>query len=218
MKCARYCSILLFFFCVISLAATTIILVPWGDATQQGRGRIIGDSFERTISWKIATEVQQHLRNTHPHVAVLISRQPGDVLEPWATAQYANHTQADCAFVLGCYPQNNTVLSCDLYMYRAKGNNRIKTQQPLRFLRCDQAYQLAGEKTHSIAQCCAESLRTNKTLQIHGPFSLPCTPLCGFAVPAVHCEWGLPHEESWRSCVMPLVDALKSVILLCRDR
>ena len=64
------------------------MLDPAGDA--QNPGRTIDDNFERGITLQFAEKLKEMLQEKFPTIRVVLSRTPGESLQPLQNANFAN--------------------------------------------------------------------------------------------------------------------------------
>src|SRR5579872_3367872 len=71
----------------------TIMLDPAGDARETGR--IIEDSLERAVTIQFAQQLRDVLTSQLPNSTVIITRTPGEELQPLQQANFANRLPVD---------------------------------------------------------------------------------------------------------------------------
>ncbi|HXW85771.1 MAG TPA: N-acetylmuramoyl-L-alanine amidase [Candidatus Bathyarchaeia archaeon] len=186
----------LFFFPAQAMQPHIIVLDPAGDS--HNPGRVIEDTFERTIAWRCATYVQEQLTARNDTIAVFITRQSGDFSAPLQRAQYVNRIAAHAVVSLSFYQATETA-DIFLYMY-GNGDDFFPIINPLGWYTADQAHLLCAKEhgalaalfyTHFMQHC-------HTYASVHAPYKIPCTALFGMAVPACLIEIGLKKADDWQ--------------------
>ena len=195
----------------------TLLLDPAGDA--KTTGRTIDDSFERSITLQCAEQIKARIaaQYTGRNVKVMLTRLPGDILEPLQTAQFANRIPVDFYVSLHFYASNQVPHPVYFYYftYTPALDTGIKHAQELAFYPYYQAYLLHKTDTQKYAHMCVqtvEKVQKAHGLLCHPSRGLPFKPLLGVTVPALACEMGLHKKDDWKKLVGPLTDALINII------
>lgn len=190
----------------------TIILDPSGDAKRTGR--TIGDSFERGLTLQCAEKIKSMLEEKHPHITVVITRIPGDIVYDLQNASLSNRINADLFISLNFYA--TTDAKPTLYVYQfSYGNDFAINNSDLTFLPYDQAYKINKTTTDAITQLCCAQLNNstyNSLFSLSGPHSLPIKPLLGITTPSIAFETGLKNKDLWYIFVEPLVNTISAIV------
>lgn len=193
---------------IIDSLSITIILDPAGDAHHTGR--IIGESFERGITAQFAKELKKELDLLH--IKTIMTRYPGEALEPLQGAYLANKLNADLYINISFYPEvsKNKNLNTFVYysLYDSTDSWSVESST-LSFLPYNKAYKKSFNKSKLLAETFFNNLTILKASHIIG---FPFRPLVGIMVPAFGIEIGLYNSEDWKQCISPVINSLKSCI------
>lgn len=199
----------------------TVMIDPAGDA--QKTGRVIGDNFERSITFSCARALKEELEKTVPQVRVLITREPGEISEPYQSATFANRLRANLFISLTCYQEAAGTATCALYHVLYDPVTDLWYKKEAR----------TSWDPYFAAHCAnlKATLLAIKTLQDalapyhqQGLFQLPVyrgipyRPLVGVQAPAIGCELGISNPDGWRLLIGPLVDGITHVIESLRTK
>ncbi len=189
-----------------------IILDPAGDAKKTGRA--INDSFERGLTLQCVEKIKFYLEQRMPHVKVIISRQPGDIVSELHNASLSNRLGADLFIRLHFYQTTDTKPTLFLYTF-ACDNDFAQYQHGLALNTYDQAYKINKSVTDTIAQQCMHHLSQQQyatLFSVAGPHALPIKELAGIIAPSVCIEMGLKHKDMWKLYVEPLTCSIAHAI------
>lgn len=188
----------------------TIMLDPAGDA--QTTGRQLDDAFERGITLQCAERLKSVLEEQFSNLRVIITRQPGEILQPLHNANFANRLDVDLFVTLHFYQEAATKPLLYLYHF-SYGDEFITKVQDLAFHPYDQAYLFNAQATHSMITNIQQRLAAyKKQFDCKGPYKLPLKSLIGIKAPAIVVEAGLKHKDDWVSLIEPLVASLEPII------
>jgi N-acetylmuramoyl-L-alanine amidase len=175
----------------------TIVLDPAGDA--RIAGRVIGDSYERSLTFQCMDAVKDYLESRFKSVRVLLTRLPGETLEPLQNVAFANRLKADLYVTVAMYPAKNKLYEVSLF---------YNTSQP-GIAACSAERQLAlkpyneGTDQFQYASFCSAAVferfitETYKhdQLKVFKPLGVPCKSLSGVMAPAVAFELGVRTKD-----------------------
>lgn len=186
-----------------------IMIDPAGDAKQSGRK--IDDSLERGIALQCAEALKTALEQRYG-IRVVLTRFPGETVEPLQNANFANRLKVDLYISLHFYQEQ--LPRPQFFIYRCtQGNEFITKTHELCWHPYDQAHQINGKITKQWAQLLRTGLEHNKNLfDFRGVCGLPCKPLLGITAPAFLFEIGIQKEADWRILLEPIVASLQPVI------
>lgn len=191
---------------------TVIIINPAGDAAHAGR--IIEDSFERGITLQIAEYLKLSLEERNPYVTVLLTRMPGEIIEPLYNAQYANRISPFVYISLHCYEEEKPVPQLYIYTF-SLGNDFITPTTHLSLYTYDNAYLLHKKNSHDYAQRFYDHVSSDaykRSCVVQKIISLPFAPLLGISAPAFALEIGLAKKKDWMMIKQPLILGIESII------
>lgn len=189
----------------------SIMLDPAGDAKQPGRQ--IEDNLERGISLKCAQELKKQIEQKYDDVRVILTRFPGETIQPLQNAQFSNRLNVDFYLSIHFYPEKETKPSFFVY-YFSLADDFITKVPDLFFCPYDQAHRINMTKTQTYAQNIANSLKHDdfkNLFSLIGPRGIPFKPLIGIKSPAVAVEIGLHHKDDWKRYIQPLLNSLDSI-------
>ncbi len=188
----------------------TIMLDPAGDAKHTGRQ--LDDSLERGISLQCAEKLQATLEKQYPLIRVVLTRVPGETLQPLQNAHFANRLNVDLYIRLQFYQEQGVKPHVALYQF-SLGDEFISRSHQLAFHPYDQAHIFNQKKTVAYANEISASLKQHATLfDMQGIYKIPFKPLIGVQAPAIAIEMSLKSKDSWQTYIQPLSNALGSII------
>lgn len=189
----------------------TIMLDPAGDA--QNVGRTIEDSFERSLTLQWAEAIKRDVETKCPEITVVLTRLPGEVVQPLQNANFANRLDVDFYLNLRVYQELGHKAGLALFTF-SYGDDFINISphlEQLSFLPVDQAHKKSALKSARYTSTLYQSLKKDvrsASLDIHGVITCPVKSLVGIAVPACSIELGLKHKDDWLRYVECLSDIL----------
>ncbi|MBN1549148.1 N-acetylmuramoyl-L-alanine amidase [Candidatus Babeliales bacterium] len=193
-----------------SIKPFSIMLDPAGDA--QNTGRIVGDSFERGITLQFAEALKHELEATYQSIRVILSRVPGETIEPLQNANFANRLNVDLYLSIHFY--EDVKEHPQMYLYYFIYNpvtDRWNTTRRLSFYPYDQAHLISIKTTQSWAQTLFNNLnqqKYKKLFTMHEIAGLPFKPLIGVRAPALALEASLKSKRDWSIYLEPIVASL----------
>ena len=191
-----------------------IMLDPAGDA--QHTGRLIDDSFERGIALQCAEELKLKIESITNNTRVILTRFPGETLEPLQSAEFSNRMQADLFISLHLYQEVEDAprLSIFAFSYDPMASFMHRNLKRLTLLPYDQAYQRSRATTQRYTELFKKAVQTSSQQPlraIQGPYSFPFKPLIGVEAPSFSLELGIAHKDSWRSVVGVLANGVAKI-------
>lgn len=193
-------------------AQRVIIIDPAGDVKRTGRR--IGDNFERGLTLQCAEKIKELLEERAPHIKVIITRMPGDIVYDLQNACLANRIHADLFINLNFYATQDTKPTIFLYQF-SYGADFAHTSSGLSLHTYDQAYRINKHITDVMSGIFKTVLSEQKYQQLFscsGVYSAPIKPLIGIISPSIALDAGLKHKDMWRQYVEPLVQACISAM------
>ncbi len=178
-------------------AECIVVLDPSGDAKRTGRR--IGDNFERGLTLQCAEKIKEVIERSAPHIKIVITRMPGDIVYDLQNASLANRINADLFINLNFYYTQETKPTLFLYQF-SYGNDFAQCNQGLALHTYDQAYKINKSVTDEIAQVFKKSLlqpQYQSLFMVAGVYALPIKPLIGIVAPSISVEAGLKNKELW---------------------
>ena len=209
--CVTWCSLL---FCLpfgTKKKKISLLLDPAGD--QKRTGRLIDDSFERTITLKLAQGLKKELEKKYPALLILFSRFPGDTIEQNQKAHFANQLNVDVVIGLHAYQEQHTKPQLFIY-YFANNSMPICLEREL-FIPFGRAHKIKHEKTQQLATLAYEQLTETsyqRLFDVHRAIGIPFMPLKGLTSPAIAFEIGLKNKHDWSHMLRPLLDAIDAIL------
>ncbi len=192
----------------IKPVTVTILIDPAGDAKDPGR--IIDDTYERSLTMQCAEELKMALEKNNKGLRVIFTRFPGEALEAFQNVSFANRLKVDLYISLSFFQDTQTKPQLYIYnlLYDPATDFIQKKQGTLELLPYDQAYKVSFDTSKYIAQKLAEVCDQRK-LTCHRPIALPYKPLMGILAPAIGLEIGISRKQQWKNLVGPLATAIQ---------
>jgi hypothetical protein len=190
----------------------SIMLDPAGDA--QNTGRQIDDSLERGITLQFAEQLKRLLEERYPQIRVILTRFPGETIQPLQNANFANRLDIDCYVSIHFYRETQT--KPRLFLYRFSYGDDFVTRLPdLSFCPYDQAHQINSATTKAWCNTVSQVLTRDehkRLFDFYGVVDLPFKPLIGIKAPAFACEAGLRDKHDFVRYLQPMALSLGSLI------
>jgi N-acetylmuramoyl-L-alanine amidase len=189
----------------------TLMIDPAGDAKEPGR--TINDTFERGITLQLAQELKQSIEAENPGVRVILTKFPGEVIEPLQNASFANRLKVDLYLSLHVFEHKDKRNT--LFLYQLQYNPAdlwVKKTEDLILLPFDQAYKNSLPKTESYIDQLYESCKKETKLTCHTPLKIPFKPLVGISAPAIGIELGIKKKDDWKEIGSFLKRAIVQII------
>lgn len=192
----------------------TIMIDPAGDAKHTGR--LIQDTLERGISLQCAEQLKTKLTQTFSNIRVVLTRVPGETIQPLQNASFANRLGVDLYLSLYFYHEPENPAHITLYYYIE--NPVIDTwhqAKKLSFYQVNQAHLINLKTTKAWGNKFLEILNDTsyaKFFKPRGLFGIPFTPLIGIKAPAIAVEVGLKNKQDWQQIINPLILAIETII------
>ncbi len=194
----------------------TLMVDPAVDARDAGRE--IDDTFERGITMQCAEELKKSLEAQIPGMRVILTRFPGETVEPLQNAAFANRLKVDLYLSLHFYETKEKTTIIHLYhvLYNPGTDFWGKKEDELALLPFDQAYKLSIKKTAPLIKALYEQLKKDErknNITCLAPLGIPFKPLAGITAPAIALEIGIKKKDDWNKIVPLLVTALEKNII-----
>ena len=193
----------------------TIMIDPAGDAKHTGR--LIKDTLERGISLQCAEQLKTTLTQKFNNVRVILTRVPGETIQPLQNASFANRLGIDLYLSLYFYSEQQAPAHVTLYHYL---DNPVVDfwHQPTNLLlyQVNQAHLINLKTTQKWGKVFLEVLQDktcSKFFQARGLFGIPFTPLLGIKAPAIAVEVGLKNKQDWKHIIDPLIIAIERIMI-----
>ena len=193
-----------------------IVIDPTGDS--QNPGREIDDTFERSLTMQMAQELKSYIEERNSHLKVLLTRSPGETLEPLQNVSFSNRLGAALYLSLNFFEQPEDKPSIFFYtlLFDPASDFIEKKESSLSLLPFDQTYKLSLKKTEDyvtqLHMSCREASKT-QPLSCHRPMSLPFKPLVGIIAPAIGIEIGLRRHTDWKKLTSMIGQAVEKMVV-----
>lgn len=191
----------------------TIMLDPAGDA--QHAGRKIGDHLERGPTLEIAHAVKKNIEETHSGVRVILTRFPGETIQPRQNASFANRLDIDLYLSIHFFKQTTPKPVTHLFFFCSDPTTdfwSFKTQE-LAFVKASEIHKQSidtsknwADEFFTILQRYRDRFDTSK------PLGIPFKPLYGIKAPSIGIEISLSQPEEWQYHVKPITDSINALI------
>lgn len=197
----------------------TIIIDPAGDA--KNTGREIDDNFERGLTLQCAQEIKKSLEGARPELSInkpriILTRFPGETLEPFQNASFANRLQPDLYINLNLYKETDQTKKVYIFylIYNPVTDQWEKRNSDLTLIPFDQSYRFNLKKTQNLAKLVHNSLKNiqKNNFLFFEPIGLPFKPLIGITCPAIAIEVGIFKKEDCTEIITLLTEAIESII------
>ncbi len=189
----------------------TIMLDPAGSTSYTGRQII--DTLERGISLQFCQKIKKKCALQAPWITIIITRNPGQDLQPLQNANFANKLNVDYYFNINFYKEKATKPNFFIY-YFAHYNDFITQRPDIYFCPFDQAHLQNSAQTHNLANSLCSFFKQNpykKSFLIHEPVGLQFKPLVGIVAPALGLEIGLKKSKDWKQYIEPLLNYITTL-------
>lgn len=190
----------------------TIVIDPSGDAKHTGR--VIQDTFERGITLQCAELLKKELNKAVSEVRVVLTRVPGETIQPLQNASFANRLQADLYLSISFYLETDIPSHISLYQYIANQTDYWHKYSPLSFYHVSQAHLINISATTLLNKKLYKILQNNITNPFFSPqglFAIPYKPLLGIKAPAIAIEAGINQKDDFKHIVKPLVTFIQEI-------
>ncbi|KKR96761.1 MAG: hypothetical protein UU47_C0008G0019 [candidate division TM6 bacterium GW2011_GWE2_41_16] len=189
----------------------TIVLDPSGDGATTGR--VVDEVFERGLSLQFAQALKAEIEKMRSDVHVVLSRFPGEKVDPLQSVSFANRLQADLFVGIGFYEQQHPSVRMHTYFYLYNPQMDFLRKQPTGpdFIPSQDAYLVSL----SLSACCARSLVDGLKTQPQAASSMidkskgvPLISLVGATMPSLYFEFGIHNKTDWNFVLQPVAKSL----------
>ena len=191
----------------------TVLIDPTGDA--QHTGREIGDTFERGITLQCAQELKKQLAQINPDIRVILTRVPGETIQPLHNAMFANRLQAQLYLRIGFYHEPEMPSHVAIFYYLQHQTDFWHRYNPLQFYTVQQAYLINLNVTKQLGTLFLQKFQNkdnNSAFIPYGLFGIPLKPFMGIQAPALYIEAGLHNTNDWKYVIKPLIQSIQAII------
>ena len=191
----------------------TLMIDPAGDAKEPGRS--IDDTFERGITLQLAEELKRAIEAENPGIRIILTKFPGEVIEPLQNASFANRLKVDLYLSFNVFEHKEKLSTLFFYQltYNPATDLWVKKTDDLVLLPFDQAYKNSLAQTDTFIKqlydACKKEERSAK-LNCHLPLKVPFKPLVGISAPAVGIELGIKKKDDWKEVAPYLSEPLNN--------
>lgn len=189
--------------------AFSIMIDPAGDT--HTTGRLIDETFERSITLLCAQQLKHELEAAVPHLQVVLTRAPGETVEPLQNANFANRLNVDLFIRVQFFYTPKAPPTLTIYRF-SWGNELLPVNKNELFIRYDKAHLKNAALTDQWANKLVLSLKKRSPIACTGYFAVPCKPLIGIACPALCIEASLATKDEWQVYIKPLVESLQNLL------
>lgn len=199
-------------YCQETQFLVNILLVPAGDARNQGRS--LEHQFESSVTLSYVQSLKAAIEKKYPEVHVIISHKIGEVVRPYQIPTMANTLGVDLVLTINCYHEQGPKPEWYIYQF-SYGEDFISKLYDLSWYAVDSAYLFSKNTTAVWAALLAHELSADShraLFTVRGPYKLPVAPLLGIKVPALSMEISLKQDEDWASFVEPLAMSLAPIV------
>jgi hypothetical protein len=191
-----------------------MIFNPAGDSHTPGR--IIGESFERTVALQCVQALKMALEQASPTVRIIVTHAPGEVVSQFRTASYVNTLDAHLYLHIGVYHTLSETPEISLYAMAVDSVTDTWVHHDAgNFIPFYYAHRQKIRQSRELLGAFHAHVATQRPIpfQVHDIRVVPYKPLVGIAIPAIAIEIGLPSDAAWQQCIEPLVTMLRSCMM-----
>lgn len=192
----------------------SIMLDPAGDAKHTGR--VIDDSFERGLTLQFCEQLKKNLEKEYgTKIRIVLSRLPGETLEPLQNASFANRLNVDFYLSIHFFKEIETKPRIFLYYFAKNPVTDFwhQSSNQLSFYAYDQAYLINIKDTKNYVLKMKESLEEySNQFNLIKHIGIPFKPIVGIKSPTIAIEIGLKNKEDWKKIVEPISKSLSPII------
>ncbi len=193
----------------------TVMIDPAGDA--RNPGRVIDDTYERSLTMQFAEELKQLLETEPRKCRVILTRFPGEAVEPLQNVTFANRLGIDLYISVHFFEQKAETPHLYFYtlLYDPASDFVVKKGTSLELLPYDQAYKVPLAKTKQYTSLaydtCSQASKSFHAV-CHAPLAIPYKPLVGILAPALGVEIGIHHKSQGKLLVPLIAQAIKAIV------
>jgi hypothetical protein len=192
----------------------TVMLDPAGDA--QHAGRKIHDYFERGLTLQCAEHLKEALEKSAPHLRIILTRFPGETLQPRQNASFANRLEVDLYISIHFFEKKESNPHAFLFYFCTDPITDFwkNPSTELTFIPFHQGHKQAIEQSVEQATTLYNFLHTNYKdyFSCNKPLGIPFKPLCGITAPAIGIECSLNTTQDWAHYVKPFSEGIIKII------
>ena len=192
----------------------TIMLDPAGDAKHTGR--VIDDNFERGLTLQFTEQLKKILEERNENIRVVLTRFPGETLEPLQNANFANRLDANFYINISFYQEKEERSQLYVYHYLSKPTDTWqKNLDPTKFYSYDKVHLQNISTSIELGQKVANTLKKKKyrtAFMFKGFTGIPFKQLAGIKSPAIAIEIGLLNKDNWNQFLAPIAEAIEGAI------
>jgi hypothetical protein len=158
------------------------------------------------------------LEQQNHNLRVILTRVPGETIEPLQNANFANRLDVDLYISIHFYHEKEALPR--LYLYHFVSNpisDFWAKPQKLAFHPFDQAHLQSITKTNIWGERLKDILMQDmyrRIFEVKGFFGLPFRPLIGIKSPALALEIGLKNKNEWQRYLIPISQALSNLLMV----
>jgi N-acetylmuramoyl-L-alanine amidase len=186
-----------------------LVLDPAGDVRHTGR--IIDDTFERSITLQCAQELKRYLEYHNPILQVIISRTAGQIRDQIQIASLTNRLAAHIFIHLCCYQESGPRPTLNIFYMTTNPitDAWVKPSSNSFISYCD-AYTISLNVTKKIVSQLHTTISSFSNLfDVRTPIGVPCAALAGIMQPTFVIEIGLKTHNDWHQFIEPLAKGIE---------
>lgn len=191
----------------------TIMIDPYGDS--KNTGHEIDDTFERAITLECAQELKKQINKSCPTIRVVLTRAPGESVQPLQNASFSNKLQANFYISLSFYNQQEIPSHISFFYYLENQTDLWHKYNSLYFYHVDNAYLINLKISKLIGETFFNYFKNNKFASSVfvplGLFACPYKQLIGVKAPSIAIEAGLQKKDDWKHLIQPLISCIESI-------
>ena len=189
------------------------MLDPAGDA--QHAGRKIGDYLERGATLQFSNALKKSIEEAHSGIRVVLTRFPGETIQPRQNASFANRLDVDLYLSLHFFKQTTRKSLLHLFFFCLDATTDFWSDQTpkLAFIKSSKIHKQSIRISKSWAQALFENMQPHsKNFDTSKPLGIPFKPLHGLKAPSIGIEASLTNPEEWQRYIQPITDGIGTII------
>jgi len=188
-----------------------LMLDPAGDAKNSGRR--LDDGFERGITFQFAEELEKMIKSRFAGVQVMVTRFPGETVQPLQNANFANRLAVDLFLSINFYQERGIKPQLAIYYF---GYHELPVKMSeLAFHRYDAAHMQQLPTTQRWSALMHQALQDQSYQSLFeciGVMQLPFKPLVGIKAPAIALEMSVKSKNDFTQYLEPVLQSLEPII------
>jgi len=175
----------------------------------------IDDYLERGATLQFANAVKKLIEKTHNNIRVVLTRFPGETIQPRQNASFANRLDVDLYLSLHFFKQTTRKPLLHFFFFCLDPTTDFwPTQTPeLAFVKSNEIYKQSIKCSKLWAHTLFETMHKHAdSFDATKPLGIPFKPLYGLKAPSIGVEASLDHPEEWQRYIQPITEGINRLI------